>query len=68
MAASRKYPDELHERATWMAVEARRDPAAKTGALSRVAQQLGLNPEMWFLPNRGGLPCAASRLGAAVFS
>jgi transposase len=45
MAAPRKYPDELRERATRMAVEARRDPATKAGALARVAQQLGLNPE-----------------------
>lgn len=45
MAAPRKYPDELRERATRMAVEARRDPRTKAGAIARVAQQLGLNPE-----------------------
>src|SRR3954451_8056410 len=32
MAAARKYPDELRERATRMAVDARRDPATRPGA------------------------------------
>jgi transposase len=45
VAAPRKYPDELRERATRMAVEARRDPATRSGALARVASQLGINPE-----------------------
>src|SRR4051794_16079500 len=45
MAAPRKYPDELRERATRMAVEARQDPATRAGALSRIAKQLGINPE-----------------------
>ncbi|MEX5300224.1 IS3 family transposase [Kocuria sp. CPCC 205292] len=45
MGAPRKYPDELRERATRMAVEARRDPATKVGALARIGQQLGINPE-----------------------
>ena len=45
MAAPRKYPDELRERATRMAVEARRDPATRPGALARVAKQLGINAE-----------------------
>src|SRR3954462_10122909 len=45
MAAPRKYPDELRERATRMAVEARRDPATKPGALARIGEQLGINPE-----------------------
>ncbi|MDT0167411.1 IS3 family transposase [Actinotalea sp. AC32] len=45
MAAPRKYPDELRERATRMAVEARRVPATRPGALSRVAKQLGINAE-----------------------
>ena len=45
MAAPRKYPDELRERATRMAVEARRDPATRAGALARIAKQLsGLRP------------------------
>src|SRR4051812_26255315 len=45
MAAPRKYPDELRERATRMAVEARRGPTPKPGALARVAGQLGSTPE-----------------------
>lgn len=39
MAAPRKYPDELRERAIRMAVDLRRDPA------TRVGEQLGINPE-----------------------
>ncbi|WP_180357907.1 transposase [Streptomyces sp. NP160] len=45
MAAPRKYPDELREPAIRMAVEARRDPATRPGALARIGGQLGINPE-----------------------
>ena len=45
MAAPRKYPDELRERATRMAVDARRDPATRSGALKRIGEQLSINPE-----------------------
>lgn len=45
MAAPRKYPDELRERATRLAVEARRDPASRAGAVKRIADQLGVHPE-----------------------
>ncbi|NPC99133.1 transposase [Nocardioides sp. zg-DK7169] len=45
MAAPRKYPDELRERAIRMAVDLRRDPATRSGALKRVGEQLGINPE-----------------------
>ncbi len=45
MAAPRKYPEELRERAIRLAVEARRDAASQSGALRRVGQQLGINPE-----------------------
>jgi transposase len=45
MAAPRKYPEELRERAIRMAVDLRRDPATRTGALKRVGEQLGINPE-----------------------
>ena len=45
MAAPRKYPDELRERAVRMALDARRDPATKSGALARIGGQLGINPE-----------------------
>ena len=45
MAAPRKYPDELRERATMMAVDARLDPATRAGAYRRVGEQLGIHPE-----------------------
>jgi transposase len=45
MAAPKKYGDELRERATRMAVELRQDPATKSGAITRVAGQLGMHPE-----------------------
>ena len=45
MPAPKKYPDELRERATRMAVEARRDPASAPGAIKRIADQLGIHPE-----------------------
>ncbi|GAA2592209.1 transposase [Winogradskya consettensis] len=45
MPAPKKYPDELRERATRLAVEARRDPASAVGAIRRVADQLGIHPE-----------------------
>jgi len=45
MAAPRKYPEELRERAIRLAVEARRDPATRPGALTRVGTHLGINPE-----------------------
>jgi len=41
---AKKYSDELRERATRMAVELRRDPATKVGAVERVAVQLGMHP------------------------
>ena len=45
MAAPRKYPEELRERAIRMAVDLRRDPDTRSGALKRVGDQLGINPE-----------------------
>jgi transposase len=45
MAAPRKYPDELRERATRLAVEARKDPVGRTGAIRRIADQLDVHPE-----------------------
>lgn len=45
MAAPRKYPEELRERAIRMAVDLRRDAATRSGALRRVGDQLGINPE-----------------------
>jgi transposase len=45
IAAPRKYSEELRERATRMAVEARRDPERSVGAIKRIADQLGIHPE-----------------------
>jgi transposase len=45
MAAQRKYPAELRERATRLAIEARRDPATRTGVYKRIGDQLGVHPE-----------------------
>ncbi|MFJ8828366.1 IS3 family transposase [Streptomyces sp. NPDC102467] len=45
MAAPRKYPDKLRERATRLAVEARKDPAGRAGAIKRTADQLDVHPE-----------------------
>ena len=45
MAAPRKYSEEIKERATRMAVEARRDPESSRGAVKRIADQLGMHPE-----------------------
>ena len=45
MAAPRKYGDELRERATRMAVDARKDPATRSGAIPRVAEKLGMHSE-----------------------
>ena len=45
MVAPKKYSDELRGRATRMALEARRDPATSTGAIKRIADQLGIHPE-----------------------
>lgn len=45
MAAPRKYPDELRERATRLAIEARKDPVGRTGAIKRIADRLDVHPE-----------------------
>ena len=45
MAAPRKYPDELRERAIRMTVDARKDPASRPSACKRIGEQLGINPE-----------------------
>ena len=42
---SRKYPDELRERATRIALEALADPARVKGAIRRIADELGVHPE-----------------------
>ena len=45
MAAPRKYPDELRERATRWPCNARRDRATRSGAIPRIAKQVGMHPE-----------------------
>lgn len=45
MAAPRKYPAELKERATRMALDARKDPETRTRAYKRVGEHLGVHPE-----------------------
>jgi transposase len=45
MAAPRKYPNELRERAIRLTLDARRDPASRSGACARIGGQLGINPE-----------------------
>jgi transposase len=45
MPAPKRYGDELRERATRMALEARRDPVTATGAIKRIADRLGIHPE-----------------------
>lgn len=45
MAAPREYSEELKDRATRMACEARRDPDSSRGAIKRIADQLGVHPE-----------------------
>ena len=50
MGAQRKYPQELRDRATRMAIDARKDPASRAGAYWRIGEQLGVHPEalrMW---------------------
>jgi transposase len=45
MAAQRKYPDELRERAVRMLFEVREREGRGHGELARVARQLGVHPE-----------------------
>ena len=45
MAAQKKYPDELRERAVRMVAEIRGRDGKGQGELARVARQLGVHPE-----------------------
>ena len=45
MAAQKKYPDELRERAVKMVLEIRERDGKGRGELARVARQLGVHPE-----------------------
>jgi transposase len=44
MPALRKFPEELRERAIRLAMDARKDPATRPGALRWDGEQLGINP------------------------
>ena len=45
MAAQRKYPDELRERAVKMVLDIRERDGKGHGELARVGRQLGVHPE-----------------------
>ena len=45
MAAPRKYPEELRERAIRLVLEAKKDPGSAAGPCRRIGEQLGINPE-----------------------
>ena len=45
MAAQKKYPDELRDRAVRMVLEIRERDGKGQGELARVARQLGVHPE-----------------------
>ena len=45
MAAPRKYPDELRERAVRLVLDAKKDPMTRPAACRRIGGQLGINPE-----------------------
>jgi transposase len=45
MAAPRKYPDEVRERAVRMVFEIREETGQQQGAIARVADRLGVNRE-----------------------
>ena len=41
--AQKKYPDELRQRAVRLVLDAQSDRSTATGAIGRVAEQLGIN-------------------------
>ena len=45
MPAQKKYPDELRQRAVRLVLDAQSDRSTATGAIGRVAEQLGINKE-----------------------
>ena len=45
MAAPRKYPDELRERAIRLRVDAGKGPASRANACARIGEQLGINKQ-----------------------
>jgi hypothetical protein len=63
MGALTEYPDEIRQRATTTAVEARRDPATRAGALARIGQQLGIcSCKAKYTPGRVGAPRPTGRV------
>ncbi len=69
MPAPRKYPQELKERATRLAVDARQDASMRRGAIARIAGQLDVHPEAlrgWVRIAEGeGTPSRRDGAGAA---
>ena len=63
MAAQKKYPDELRERAVKMVLEIREREGKGHGELARVARQLGVHPEA---PPRGPADFPAHRMRLAA--
>jgi transposase len=45
MAAPKKYPQEMRERAVRLVLDAKSDPETRIGAVRRIAGQLGINHE-----------------------
>jgi transposase len=45
MSAPRKYPEEVRQQAVRLVLDARRDPATATGAITRIARQCSINKE-----------------------
>ena len=64
MAAQRKYPDELRERAVKMLFEVREREGKGHGELARVARQLGVHPEALAVLGKAG---GNRRRGAARY-
>lgn len=63
MAAPRKYPEELKERATRLAMDARADASTRRGAIARISTQLNVHPEAlrnWVRVAEGARPSRAS--------
>jgi len=61
MAAPRKYPEELRERAIRLTLDARKDPASRPSAWLRIGEQPGINPETlqgWVTQAAGSWPRA----------
>ncbi|MEO6996889.1 MAG: hypothetical protein ABI112_02285 [Terracoccus sp.] len=64
MAAYRKYPIELRERATRLKVEARKDSSTRPGACRRIGEQLRIKTETlrsWSTRPRSTAACVVGR-------